>query len=136
MQVLHQTPEGLLAQRLARQVLRWLLDGLFCRRRDGLEATVVGVNCTFNEVIPAYREEYFQELTKMKFETATDESTVNSFEHLIDVRYTDDESLLEFDTTRVALYKGLIVAYRALSIATGEWDSKRSRPFTLPTLFE
>ena len=43
-----------------------------------LKDTVVGVNCTFNEAIPAYREEYFQELTKMKFETATDESTVDS----------------------------------------------------------
>ena len=42
-----------------------------------LKATVVGVNCTFNDVIPAYREEYFQELTKMKFEMAKDESTVD-----------------------------------------------------------
>ena len=49
----------------------------------------------------------------MKFEMAPDESTVDSFEHFVGVRYTDDESLLEFVTTRVALYKGLIVAYRA-----------------------
>ena len=78
-----------------------------------LKDTVVGVNVTFNEVIPAYREEYFQELSKMRFETAKDESTVESFEHLVGVRYIDDESLLEFETTRVALYKELIVAYRA-----------------------
>ena len=71
------------------------------------------MNCTFNEVIPAYQEEYFQELTKMKFEMAKDESTVDSFEHFVGVRYTDDESLLEFETTRLALNKGLIVAYRA-----------------------
>ena len=78
-----------------------------------LKESVVGVNCTFNEVIPAYREESFQELTKMKFEMAANESTVESFEHFVGVRYTDDESLLEFETTRVTLYKGLIVAYRA-----------------------
>lgn len=63
-----------------------------------------------NETIPMQR---FQELSKMRFETAKDESTVESFEHLVGVRYTDDESLLEFETTRVTLYKGLIVAYRA-----------------------
>ena len=42
----------------------------------------------------------------MKFEMAANESTVESFEHFVGVRYTDDESLLEFETTRVALYKG------------------------------
>ena len=43
----------------------------------------------------------------MKFEMAKDESTVDSFEHFVGVRYTDDETLLEFETTRAALYKGL-----------------------------
>ena len=35
----------------------------------------------------------------MNFELAADESTVESFEHLVGVRYIDDESLLEFETT-------------------------------------
>ena len=43
----------------------------------------------------------------------TDESAVESFEHLVGVRYIDDESLLEFETTRVVNLKGLIVGYRA-----------------------
>ena len=34
-----------------------------------LKEIVIGVNCIFNEVIPTYSEEYFQELDKMKFET-------------------------------------------------------------------
>ena len=68
----------------------------------------MGVNRTFNDVIPAYREEYFQELTKMKFETATDESTVDSFEHFVGVRYTDDESLLEFELPEWHFTRGLL----------------------------
>ena len=42
----------------------------------------------FNETpdLSLLREEYFQELTKMKFEMATDESTVDSFEHFVGAR--------------------------------------------------
>ena len=93
-----------------------------------LKDIVVGVNCTFNEVIPAYREEYFQELNKMKFEMAKDESTVDSFAHLVGEKYTDDESLLEYVTTRVALYKGLIVAYRAPVNKTGRVGFEEKSP--------
>jgi hypothetical protein len=78
-----------------------------------LNEVVVGVHCLFNEVIPSYREEYFQELSKMRFELAKEESTVESFEHFVGVKYTDDELLLEFITTRIVVLKGLIVAYRA-----------------------
>jgi hypothetical protein len=84
-----------------------------------LKEIVTGVNCLFNEVIPTYREEYFNELNKMKFELAEAESTVESFEHLIGVRYIDDESLLEFETTRVINLKGLIVGYRAPVLRNG-----------------
>ena len=49
----------------------------------------------------------------MRFELAKEESTVESFEHFVGVKYTDDELLLEFITTRIVVLKGLIVAYRA-----------------------
>ena len=41
-----------------------------------LRDTVVGVNVTFNEVVPSYREEYY-------IEVAPDVSTVESFHHLV-----------------------------------------------------
>ena len=69
-----------------------------------LKEIVIGVNCLFNEVIPTYREEYFAELNKMKFETVEDASSVSNFEYVIGVRYVDDESLLEFETTRVTTH--------------------------------
>jgi len=81
-----------------------------------------------NEVIPTYREEYFQELSKMRFEMAKDESTVETFEHFVGVRYIDDESQLEFETTRVALYKGLIVAYRAPVNSKGKVGFEEKAP--------
>ena len=80
-----------------------------------------GVSLLFNEVFATYREEeYFNELNKMKFELAADESTVEIFECLVGVRYIDDESLLEFKTTRVVNLKGLIVGYRAPVLRNGK----------------
>ena len=35
---------------------------------------IVGVNITFNEVIPSYAEEYYNELNKLSFEVAPDEN--------------------------------------------------------------
>ena len=64
----------------------------------------------------------------MVFEMAKDESTVDSFEHFVGVRYIDDESLLEFETTRVALYKGLIVAYRAPVNSNGQVRFEEKSP--------
>ena len=66
-----------------------------------LKETIVGVNCIFNEVIPTYREEYFQELSKMRFEMAKDKSTVETFEHFVGVRYIDYESQLRDNQWRV-----------------------------------
>ncbi len=43
-----------------------------------------------------------------------DESTVESFQHSVGIRYhQDDQLLLEFVTTRVVILQGVIVAYRA-----------------------
>ena len=78
--------------------------------------TVVGVNCIFNEVIPTYAEEYFHELNKMQFEMVKTPSVVADFDHLVGVRYTDDELELEFETTRVTTYKGLIVGFRGYAM--------------------
>ena len=93
-----------------------------------LRDTVVGVNCTFNEVIPSYREEYFNELDKLKFEVAPDESTVESFNHLVGENYFDDDTHLEFRTTRVEEYHGLIVAYRAPVLAGGRVGREEKSP--------
>ncbi len=49
----------------------------------------------------------------LQFEMAKDESTVESFEHFVGIRYRDDESLLDFVTTRVVILQGVIVAYCA-----------------------
>ena len=56
----------------------------------------------------------------MNFELVADESTVESFEQLVGIRYIDDESLLEFETTKVVNLKGLIVGYRAPVLRNGK----------------
>ena len=66
----------------------------------------MGVNVTFNEVVPSYAEEYFNELNKLSFEVAPDESTVDSFDYLVGAHYFDDDTDLEFITTRIAEHNG------------------------------
>ena len=66
------------------------------------------MNVTFNEVVPSYAD---NELDKLKFEVAPDESTVESFQHLVGEKYLDDDTFLEFVTTRVVEYMKHIVAF-------------------------
>ena len=89
---------------------------------------VVGVNCLFNEVIPTYAEEYFHELNKMQFEMVKIPGVVNDFDHLVGVRYTDDELNLEFETTRITTYKGLIVGFRAPVLRDGKLGREEKSP--------
>jgi hypothetical protein len=88
----------------------------------------VGVNCLFNEVIPSYREEYFQDLSKLQFKMAKGKSTVKSLEHFVGIRYQDDELLLEFVTIRVVILQGVIVAYRAPVNKDGRVRFKEKSP--------
>ena len=74
---------------------------------------MVGVNCTFNEIIPTYEEDYFNEIKKLKFQTAEETNTVEAFKHLVGMKYQDEDNLLEYQNTRVAEFKGYIVVYRA-----------------------
>ena len=100
---------------------------------------MIGVNCLFNEVIPTYTEEYFAELNKIKIETVEDASSVSNFEYLIGVRYVDDESLLEFETTRVTTrvtkHKGLIVGYRAPVLRNGKRCVEDKAPIYIADIF-
>ncbi len=85
-----------------------------------LKELIVEVHCTFNGIIPSYSEEYYNELKKLSFEVAPDVSTTELFNHLVGERYLDDETRMEFVTTRISNYKGLIVAYRAPILSSGE----------------
>ena len=89
---------------------------------------IVGVNCTFNEIIPSYAEEYFNEINKLKFETAKDESTVVEFQHLVGERYQDDENSFEYENTRVVEFKGHIVAYRAPVLENNQLGLEEKAP--------
>jgi len=68
-----------------------------------LKEVIVGVNCVFNEIIPSYRDEYFNELKKLEFQLVNDESTVEHYQHLVDESYIDDESLLMRSGRRVGV---------------------------------
>ncbi len=71
------------------------------------------VYCTFNEVVLSYRKDYYNGLSKLKFEVAPDESTVDTFQHQVGETYFDNDTLLEFIATRVVEYMDAIVAFRA-----------------------
>ena len=63
-----------------------------------------------------------------KTEVAPDESTVEDFQHLVGEAYTDDDTRLEFVTTRVVESKGLIVAFRAPVLADGRTGREEKSP--------
>ncbi len=67
------------------------------------------MNVTFNEVVPSYAEEYFNELKKLSFEVAQDECTSESFEHLVGAHYFDDDTDLEY------------VKFRDYQIGRAQW---------------
>ena len=50
------------------------------------------------------------------------------YQHLVGESYIDDESLLEFVTTRVTKYQGLIVAYRAPILSSGSVGVEEKSP--------
>ncbi len=62
--------------------------------------------------IPTHAEEYFHELNKMQFDLV--KTPIQDFDHLVGVKYIDNELELKFIVTRVITHKGLIVGYRAL----------------------
>ena len=57
-----------------------------------------------------------------------DESTVDSFEHLVGVNYFNDDTDLEFTTTRIAEYNGMIVTYRAPVLLTDRTGREEKPP--------
>ena len=76
-----------------------------------LNQQVVTVHCIFDENIPSRDEEYFAEidqLFKLKIRNPKD------FNYLIGLHHQDDEDGLIYETTRVAVRKGIIVAYRRM----------------------
>ncbi len=64
----------------------------------------------------------------MKFEIEPDESTVESFQYLVGKTYFDDDTLLEFITTRVVEYIDAIVAFRASVLASGKIGREEKSP--------
>ena len=70
----------------------------------------------------------------MKFETVEDASSVSNFEYLIGVRYVDDESLLEFETTRVTTHKGLTVGYRTPVLRDGKRGVEEKAPIHIANI--
>ena len=82
-----------------------------------LDKVVISVHVIFNEVIPDPTAEYFSELERLQFEVASDSRDVQDFQFLVGTNHIDDEDGLVYETTRVVVQKGFIVAYRRLITA-------------------
>ena len=94
-----------------------------------LKEIVVGVHVIFNENIPSYTDEYFNDIRKLSFETVEDASTVEAFSHLEGQTYVDDD-LLKYINTRVGDWKGNIVVWRALVNEDGRRGNGKKIPDT------
>jgi hypothetical protein len=87
---------------------------------SGLDTIIVSVHVVFNEVLPKNpTADYFSELEKLKIEVTPDSQRLKDYDYLVGTYHIDDEDGLVYETTRVVVPKGFIVAYRRL-VASGE----------------
>jgi hypothetical protein len=70
-------------------------------------------------VIPDPTADYFSELEKLKIKVAPDSQRLEDYDYLVGTNHIDDEDGLVYETTRVVVRKGFIVAYRRL-LTSGE----------------
>jgi hypothetical protein len=94
-----------------------------------LDTIIVSVHVVFNEVIPDPTADYFSELEKLKIEVAPDLQRLEDYDYLMGTHHIDDEDGLVYETTRVVVRKGFIVAYRRL-VTPGE---RKPREEATPT---
>jgi hypothetical protein len=78
-----------------------------------LKEVVISIHCNFNEVIPDYRDEYFEELTKYDFSYESREMNPSDFQHLVGAKYVDNDDWLEYVNTKVGVVDRNIVVWRA-----------------------
>ena len=79
-----------------------------------LNKAVVSVHVVFNEIIPDPTSEYFAELDRLQIEVAADAKDPQEYSFLVGSHHLDDEDGMVYETTRVAVRKGFIVAFRRL----------------------
>ena len=68
----------------------------------------------FNEIIPDPTAEYFAELERLKIEVAEESKDPVDFQFLVGTQHLDDDDGLVYETTRVVVQRGFLVAYRRL----------------------
>jgi hypothetical protein len=73
---------------------------------------IVSVHVVFNEVVPDPTYDNFSEHEKLKSEVAPDSQRLVDYDYLVGTHLIDDEDGLVYETTRVVVRKGFIVAYR------------------------
>jgi hypothetical protein len=93
-----------------------------------LDKIIVSVHVVFNEVIPDPTAEYFSELEKLKIEVASNPQDPSHYDFLVGTKHIDDEDGLVYQTTRVVVRKGFIVAFRRLATSAGVQPREESTP--------
>ena len=64
----------------------------------------------------------------LQIEIVSDEADTDNFTHLVGTKYFNDETRHEFMNTRITLYDGLIVAYRAPVPSNGVTGKEEKSP--------
>ena len=93
-----------------------------------LNDIITTVHVTFNEVIPDYTTEYYQELSRLNIREEEKPSAVEDFNHLVGEIYYDDETLIKYINTRLQIVDGYIVMYRCPILADGARGREEPAP--------
>jgi hypothetical protein len=79
----------------------------------------VSVHVVFNEDLPDSTAEYFSEFEKLKIEVVSNPQDPSHYDFLVGTKHIDDEDGLVYQTARVVVRKGFIVAFRRLVTSAG-----------------
>ncbi len=93
-----------------------------------LDKIIVSVHVVFNEIIPDPTAEYFSELEQLKIEVASNPQDPSHYDFLVGTKHIDDEDGLVYETTRVVVRKGFIVAFRRLVTSAGAQPREEATP--------
>ena len=93
-----------------------------------LNDVITTVHVIFNEIIPDYTAEYYQELSRLTVKEEERPAVIEDFHHLIGEEYFDDENLVRYRNNRLKVIDGYIVMYRCPILASGAIGSEESAP--------
>ena len=93
------------------------------------KCTAPTIQVIFDENIPPHQETYFNELTKYEVKENKDDTpqTVNTYKHLLNKQYIDEDDNMPYILTRIGTQQGYIVGWRTPILTNNKPSTKEDK---------